>query len=158
MPNAKTGYINYRDLPPDPRLQKLEQIWESQRRDGHLPRATAELLAAFPDAADHASLVEIRHEGGRRRYFVVKEGPAVIAAVGLDGTGTYVDDLGDTPEFTTILTSDYDGIVASKQPRLYAEEHHLDGRRRDIMGIQLPFAADGENVDFILEFVYPLVD
>jgi hypothetical protein len=158
MHRHRTGYINYRDTQPDPRLLKLQEIWTSLGEDGRLPAFTADTLAAFPDDRDHASLVEIRHEGPKRRYFVVQEGPAVIAAVGLDGTGTYVDDVGDTPEFTTILTSDYDGIVASKSPRFYAEEQHLDGRRRDIMGIQLPFAADGENVDVIVEFVYPLAD
>lgn len=161
MTSNRTGFINYRDIPPDPRLMHLRAAWESLCRDGRLPAYGGETLAALsgpalPNAADHASLIEIRHEGGRRRYFVVREGPGVVAAVGLDGSGSYVDDAHDTPEFSTILISDYDGIVASRRPRLYAEEHHLDGRRRDILGIQLPFAADGATVDTILEFVYPL--
>ena len=153
-----TGYINYRDMPTDPRLMQLGETWASLGKDGHLPAYTADTLAAFGNARDHASLIEIRLEGKKRRYFVVAEGPAAIAAVGLDGTGTYIDDPSDTPEFTTILTSDYDGIVASKSPRFYAEEHYLDNRRRNITGVQLPFATDGETVDVILEFVYPLAD
>lgn len=153
---SRTGYINYRDLPADSPLRRLRDIWAALAGDRPLPAYDAGTLAAFTDAGDHASLVEIRVENGRRRYFVVFEGPAVVAAVGLDGSGTYVDEAGDTPEFTTILTSDYDGIVESREPRLYAEEQHLDGRRRDITGIQLPFAADGVTVDHILEFVFPL--
>ena len=50
----------------------------------------------------------------------------------------------------------YDGIVKARQPRLYAEEHHLDGRARKITGIQMPFAADGAIVDWIVEFVFPI--
>lgn len=46
---------------------------------------------------------------------------------------------------------------AGRLPRLYAEEHHLDGRERNVQGIQLPFAVDGEAVDPIVEFAYPLV-
>lgn len=155
---SRTGYINYRDLPPDSPLRKLRDIWLSLGKDGRLPAYDPNTLAAFAGQQDHASLVEIRQEGGKRRYFVVFEGPAVVAAVGLDGSGSYIDDAGETPEFTTILTSDYDGIVASRGPRLYAEEQHLDGRQRNIQGIQLPFAADGATVDHILEFVYPLED
>lgn len=153
---SKTGYINYRDLPADSPLRKLRDIWATLAPGGRLPAYGADTLAAFKGAGDHASLVEIRIENGKRRYFVVFEGAAVVAAVGLDGSGTYVDEVGDTPEFTTILISDYDGIVESREPRLYAEEQHLDGRRRDITGIQLPFAADGHTVDHILEFVFPL--
>lgn len=156
MPTHRTGYINYRDLPPDPRLVQLLAAWEKICCDGRLPARPADLLATRPEAAPHASLIEIRQEGGKTRYFVVSEGPAVVAAVGLDGTGTYVDEVGDTPELTTILTVDYDGIRASRKPRAYAEEHHLDGRQRNIKGLQLPFATDGATVDAILEFVYAL--
>ena len=156
MPSKKTGFINYRSTPPDPRLLALQAVWESLRQNGRLPVYGAETIAAFPGAQDHASLIEIRVENHRRRYFVVFEGPAVVAAVGLDGSGTYLDEAHDTPEFSTILVSDYDGVAATRQPRLYAEEHHLDGLERNIQGIQLPFAADGETVDTILEFVYPM--
>ena len=161
MPNKKTGFINYRSAPPDPRLLALQAVWESLRRDGRLPVYGADTIAAFQragieGAADHASLIEIREENRKRRYFVVFEGPAAVAAVGLDGSGTYLDAADDTPEFSTILTSDYDGVVATRRPRFYAEEHHLDGLRRNIQGIQLPFAADGASVDTILEFVYPM--
>ena len=155
---TRTGFINYRDLPADSPLRRLRDIWAALAPAGRLPAYGAGTLAAFAGAGDHASLVEIRVENGKRRYFVVFEGAAVVAAVGLDGSGTYVDEAGDTPEFTTILTSDYDGIVANREPRLYAEEQHLDGHRRDITGIQLPFAADGQHVDHILEFVFPLKD
>jgi len=162
--DKRTGFINYRNLPPDPRLAALAETWTRLARSasaGGLPVWNEAARRAFAAEADHMSLVEVRHEGTRRRYFVVQEGPAVVAAVGLDGSGTYVDDIGDTPEFTSILTSDYDGILASRQPRLYAEEHHLDGRERSIMGIQMPFAAEGAaatgDARVIVEFVYPLI-
>ncbi|MBK8159815.1 MAG: hypothetical protein IPK59_13970 [Rhodospirillaceae bacterium] len=151
-----TGYINYLDRNPDPRLLHLQEIWEQLVKDGKLPAYSAAGLVKFPVAPDHASIIEVRHDGKRRRYFVVKDGAAVVEAVGIDCSGTYLDAPSDTPEYHTILISDYDGVVASRRPRLYAEEHHLDNRARLIAGIQLPFAADGEHIDVIVEFVYAL--
>ncbi|WP_374654131.1 hypothetical protein [Dongia sp.] len=151
-----TGYINYLDRKPDPRLLRLQEIWQQLGDGGRLPAYSDATLSEFPQAIDHASLIEIRHEGGKRRYFVLKDGPAVVACVGIDSSGTYLDAPSATPEFNTMLISDYDGLVASHRPRLYAEEHHLDDRARKIAGIQLPFATDGQTVDWIVEFVFPI--
>ena len=151
-----TGYINYLDRKPDSRLLRLQEVWEQLGAGGKLPAYSAASLAKFPIAPEHASIIEVRNDGKRRRYFVASDGPAVVAAVGIDCSGTYLDAPSDTPEYHTILISDYDGVVASRRPRLYAEEHHLDNRARLIAGIQLPFAADGEHTDVIVEFVYAL--
>lgn len=150
-----TGYINYLDQEPDPQLLRLREIWDQLCDKGRLPAYSNAALTEFPGAVEHASLIEVHQDGKRRRYFVVKDGPVVVATVGADFSGTYLDAASEMPEFNTILISDYDGIVASRQPRLYAEEHHLDGRVRRITGIQLPFASDGETVDWIVEFVFP---
>ncbi|MBI2256156.1 MAG: hypothetical protein HYU58_16150 [Proteobacteria bacterium] len=151
-----TGFINYLNLPADPRVLRLKEIWEQIGDAGRLPAYNVSTLTEFPQAADNASLIEVRRENGRTRYFVLKDGPAVVAAVGIDSSGTYLDAPSNTPEFNTILISDYDGVVKSRRPRLYAEEHHLDGCVRKITGIQLPFAADGETVDWIVEYVFPI--
>lgn len=151
-----TGFINYLDLAPDPRLLHVKEIWEKLGAGGKLPAYTPTTLAAFPEGPDRASLIQVRREKGRVRYFVEKDGPGVVAAVGIDSSGTYLDAPSDTPEFNTILISDYDGVVKSRLPRLYAEEHHLDNRARKIAGIQLPFAADGDMVDWIVEYVIPI--
>nr|WP_298690697.1 hypothetical protein [uncultured Dongia sp.] len=153
-----TGYINYLDRKPDDRLLRLQEVWEQLCESGKLPAYTTSVLTEFPQAVDRASLIEVRREGRKRRYFVVKDGPGVVAAVGIDSSGTYLDAPSETPEFNTILISDYDGVADSKKPRLYAEEHHLDGRVRQIVGIQMPFATDGETVDWIVEFVFPIDD
>ncbi len=81
--------------------------------------------------------------------------PAVVTIVGIHSSSTYLDDRKDTPEFNTILISDHDGAVKSRCACIYAEEHHLDGRKRKIIRFQLPFGADGENVDQIVEYVSP---
>jgi hypothetical protein len=153
-----TGFINYLDRAPDDRLLRLRDIWEALGDAGKLPAYSTAILTEFPLAAEHASIIEVQRQNSKIRYFMVKDGPAVIAASGLDFSGTYLDEPTESPELTTILTGDYDGVVKSRAPRLYAEEHHLDGRIRKTTGIQLPFAADGETVDHIVEFVYPLED
>ncbi|WP_374310875.1 hypothetical protein [Dongia sp.] len=153
-----TGFINYLDLAPDPRLLHVKEIWERLGAGGKLPAYSPAILSQFPERPEQASLIEVRREKGRVRYFVLKDGPGVVAAVGIDSSGTYLDAQSDTPEFNTILISDYDGVVKSRLPRLYAEEHHLDGRARKIAGIQLPFAADGETVDWVVEYVIPIED
>ena len=151
-----TGFINYLDLAPDPRLLQVKEIWERLGGGGKLPAYTPAILADFPEGPEQASLIEVRREKGRVRYFVQKDGSGVVVAVGIDSSGTYLDAQSDTPEFNTILISDYDGVVKSRLPRLYAEEHHLDGRARKIAGIQLPFATDGQLVDWIVEFVFKI--
>lgn len=156
-----TGYINYLDRAPDSRLLRLQEVWAQLGESGRLPAYTSASLAPFAavlgsGTTDHASLIEVRREGMRQRYFVLKDGSAVVEAVGIDSSGTYLDGPSDTPEFNTILISDYDGVVSSRKPRIYAEEHHLDRRKRQIIGIQLPFAADGTTVDWIVEFVFKI--
>lgn len=151
-----TGFINYINIRPDERLERFKEIWAQLGDMGTLPAYTTATLAEFPQAVDHASLIKVQREKGRTRYFVVKDGPAVVAAVGIDSSGTYLDEPSDTPEFNTTLISDYDGLVKNRQVRVYAEEHHLDGRIRKIKGIQLPFATDGQNVDWIVEYVFSL--
>jgi hypothetical protein len=151
-----TGYIDYLNVTPDPRLLRLREIWEEMGPADKLPAYDTATLGKFPQGPEHASLIEVRREKGRTRYFVVKDGAAVVAAVGIDSSGTYLDGPSETPEFNTILISDYDGVVKSGQPRLYAEEHHLDGRARKIIGIQMPFASDGVAVDWIVEYVFPI--
>lgn len=153
-----TGYINYLDRAPDEHLLRLRDIWAALCDEGKLPGYAVSVLTEFPLAAEHASIVQVRRENGKIRYFMLKDGPAAVAASGLDYSGLYLDEATDSPELSTILAGDYDGVVKSREPRLYAEEHHLDGRIRRTTGIQLPFAADGETVDHIVEFAYPLQD
>ncbi len=151
-----TGYINYLDREPDPLLLRLRAVWEGLCRDGKLPAFSQAIFDRFGEGKDQASLIEVRREKGKQRYFVAKDEPGVVATVGIDSSGTYLDGPSTTPEFNMMLMSDYDGIVKSRRPRLYAEEHHLDDRVRSIIGIQLPFAADGETVDLIVEFTFPI--
>lgn len=153
-----TGYINYIDRAPDERLLRIREIWQALAELGKLPAYTTSVLTEFPLAAEHASIVQVQRQNGKIRYFAIKDGPAVVAASGLDFGGTYIDDPANASELATILIGDYDGVVKSCEPRLYAEEHHLDGRVRRTTGLQLPFGADGVTVDHIVEFVFPFAD
>lgn len=155
-----TGYINYLDLPLDPRLQALLDGWERLRPDPEtLPPCNDAARAVFAAASDHLTVVEIRpgpqkSGAGRPRYFVVSDGPEITKELGFDLTGRHLDEIEEMPEFQTMLESDYDIVRTSGKPRIYAEEHHLDSMLRRIVGIQVPFAADGRNVDHILEVTY----
>jgi hypothetical protein len=152
-----TGFINYLNLPLDPRLRDLLEAWERLRpAPDLLPAYDAAAEAAFAPARDHLCSVAIRHEAGRRRprYFFVRDGQQTAAELGFDLTGRYLDEVSEMPEFQTMLESDYDIVRQSGKPRSYAEEHHLDNMLRRIVGIQFPFAADGRTVDHILEVTY----
>jgi hypothetical protein len=154
-----TGYINYLDLPLDPRLQTLLDRWTALRRGEALPAYDTESAAIFVEVRDHMTLVEIhpgpQKSGARRpRYFVISDGPEIAKELGFDLTGRYLDEIDELPEFQTMLESDYDIVRTTAKPRPYAEEHHLDNLLRRIVGIQLPFAADGRNVDHIVEITY----
>lgn len=152
-----TGYINYLNLPLDPRLRDLLEAWERLRPAADtLPAYDVPAQAAFAPASDHLCIVQIRHEPGRKgpRYFIIQDGPGTAAELGFDMTGRYLDEISELPEFQTMLESDYDIVRKSGRPRSYAEEHHLDNSLRQIVGIQVPFAADGKTVDHILEVTY----
>lgn len=155
-----TGYINYLDLPLDPRLQALLEAWERLRPDMEaLPPYDEAARAVFAGTQDHLTVVAI-HPGPQKsgakkpRYFVVSDGPEISKELGFDLTGRYLDEIAEMPEFQTMLESDYDIVRTSGKPRTYAEEHHLDDMLRRIVGVQIPFAADGRNVDHILEVTY----
>lgn len=156
-----TGFINYLDLPLDPRLQALLDTWEDLRpAPDALPPCDAAAKAAFSSIRDHLTVVEIRPPlkpgTPRPRYFFVSDGTGTAQELGFDLSGRYLDDITEMPEFQTMLESDYDTVRASGRPRPYAEEHHLDNAVRRIVGIQFPFAADGRTVDHIFEVTYRL--
>lgn len=152
-----TGFINYLDLPLDPRLATLLAAWEALRpAPDLLPAYDTAAETAFASARPHLCTVAIRSEPARRRprYFVIQDGPETAKELGFDLTGRYLDEILELPEFQTMLESDYDTVRESRKPRAYAEEHHLDEMLRRIVGIQFPFASDGRNVDHILEVTY----
>ncbi|MDY0872156.1 PAS domain-containing protein [Dongia rigui] len=152
-----TGFINYLDH-KDPRIRAISETWLRLKGEAPFPVFDAAALAAFAPFKDRLAVVEIREEPGRKRprYFVAADGPQIAAELGFDLTGRYLDEVTEMPEFQTMLESDYDTVRTSRAPRAYAEEHHLDGMLRQISGIQLPFGADGQKVDHILEVTYRL--
>ena len=152
-----TGFINYLNIPLDPRLEALMAAWEKLRpAPDLLPAYDRNAESAFAAARPHLCVVAVRSEPGHRRprYFVIQDGPEIAQELGFDLTGRYLDEIKELPEFQTMLESDYDIVRESGKPRAYAEEHHLDEMLRRIVGIQFPFASDGRNVDHILEVTY----
>jgi hypothetical protein len=55
-----TGFINYLDVPLDPRLKILLDRWEALRRGDALPAYNDESAAIFAEAREHLALIEIR--------------------------------------------------------------------------------------------------
>ncbi|MFC3229736.1 PAS domain-containing protein [Marinibaculum pumilum] len=131
-----------------PRLVDLLAFWQGKCRDGWLPARADfrpdELVKHLP----YLVLTEIRGDPLRMRYRLI--GTAITKAMGRDRTGMDFHDL-YPPKFLTPMKAGFRWLLENRRPlRGHGRIFQPDRRLYDFEILNLPLAADGEQVDMVL--------
>ena len=131
-----------------PALRSLFDYWDGKRGDQRFllrsqlePREIASLLPLV-------FILKVQQEP--RRYLIQLMGTEIVAQVGGDYTGRYLDEL-DLGEIKEKVLAGYDHVVDRVEPHLEFAE--FTQRRRGKMQVErlaLPMSTDGEKIDLIL--------
>lgn len=131
-------------------LQRLYDYWRSKRRGDRLPgRADLDPME-IPDLLSRLVLIDVARgeRGCRYRFRLV--GTEVVAAIGQDLTGQWLDQIGGVGRTDPVIAS-YDRVVATRSPHAWRNIVHVEGREHvGYRRLICPLAADGETVDMLI--------
>ena len=125
---------------------ELYRLWHSKCRDGRLPGRRDFDPLEMPQLLPHLTLFDVERDPLRFRIRLV--GTAIVAAMGRDTTGLYLDQLErieSVAERAHQLTLDKSPFYQAGRPLTWT---HRDYRTYSVLG--LPLAGDGATVDMLL--------
>lgn len=135
-----------------PRLMQLYEYWNDKRGNRSMPSRAdldpLDLRALLPNIA----LVDI--EEGPRRYRYRLVGTALIAVLGQDLTGKYLDQM--PMLFRRFAGNAYDELMARKAPTYAVFDTNLPLLRTvRYKRLMLPLSADGQRVNMVIAGFFP---
>lgn len=125
---------------------ELYQLWSAKCRGGRLPGRRDFDPLEMPQLLPHLTLFDVERDPLRFRIRLV--GTAIVAAMGRDTTGLYLDQLErieNVAERARQLAFDKTPFYLAGLPLTWT---HRDYRTYSVLG--LPLASDGEVVDMLL--------
>ncbi len=137
----------------DERIDRAYRYWLSICPRDRLPgRQHLDPLAIPRDLLPGIWLLDVQHEPFRLRYRLV--GTAIVAAIGRDVTGMWLDDAHPHVLKQADFFERYRRVVATQQPSRRRGPARL-WTHRDyacVENILLPFARDGRTVDLLIVY------
>lgn len=135
----------------DPRFKRLAAYLAARAPDGKLPGRQHIDPADIRDLLPCISLVDVVPQAaGEPRYRVRLAGTDVVALLGVDGTGKFVDEILTTGGGAEIIRA-YQEILYTKRPQYLRGFLRADGRDHvPFWRAAFPLARNGEDVDMIL--------
>ncbi len=125
---------------------RLYRLWLEKRKAGRLPGRKDFDPVEMPKLLPHLTLFDVEREPLRFRIRLV--GTGIVAAMGRDTTGYYLDELDRIEEVERRARE----LVKTRKPFFMTDLPltwtHRDYRTYSVLG--LPLAADGETVDMLL--------
>ncbi len=134
------------ELPEAGLHAELYRLWSSKCRGGRLAGRRDFDPLEMPQLLPHLTLFDVERDPLRFRIRLV--GTAIVAAMGRDTTGLYLDQLErieSVAERARQLTLDKTPFYLAGLPLTWT---HRDYRTYSVLG--LPLASDGETVDMLL--------
>jgi len=133
----------------DPQLKTLVQYWSGKCTADRLPaRADLDPLD-FRQLLGRVLLVDVLHEGDRRRYRYRLFGTEFIFYHQRDLTGRYLDEIVNI-DFRSELLAQYDAALSTRQPQYMTYDYIVEAERHRFHAALLPLAADGATVNMVL--------
>ena len=136
----------------DEKLQRLYLYWRDKRGDRRFPARRDIDPLDFAYTLGWVTLVDVTHNPVRFRFRLY--GSELVHRVGLDLTGTYVDQHPHR-EFGNLLQQSWEGVVTRGEPTCVRYERILDGRKRQWESLRMPLSSDGTTVDMLLAGTRP---
>jgi hypothetical protein len=135
-----------------PILKRMVVFWNEKRgaRDWPL-RADFDPLE-FWFAVGYVSLIDVRVESGRRRYFFRLDGTRQVDLFGVDFTGKFLDQVYDA-EGLKLAEHSYGTAVDQGEPQYFARQVEFHDRPIQYEVAILPLSRSGTRVDMLMTVV-----
>lgn len=134
-------------------IRNVYQYWLDKRRGRPMPtRADIDALDVGY-ALGNISLVDVVREP-RLRFRFRLDGSNLVALTGFDLTNTFADEFEPGP-YRDFMLEVYRRIVAGRAPLFFRHQEQWQYSGMQMESATLPLSLDGENVDMIMDVVFP---
>jgi len=133
------------------KARRMFDYWRAQAGDRAMPaRCDLDPMVDLRDIAQHLFLVDV--ERAPPRFFFRLVGTDVVAHVGKDMTGKYLDELVEYDHYYEKVKSDYDATSRTGEPSLNVVRFHSEDGKRwvNYERLLLPLSDDGRSVNKLL--------
>jgi hypothetical protein len=135
-----------------PILKRMVAFWDDKRAGRDWPlRADFDPLE-FWFAVGYVSLIDVRLEAGRRRYFFRLDGTRQVDLFGVDFTGKFLDQVYDAASLP-LAEASYGAAVEQGEPQYYVRQVEFHERPIQYEIVILPLSRTGAAVDMLMTVV-----
>jgi len=135
-----------------PILKRMVAFWDDKRAGRDWPlRADFDPLE-FWFAVGYVSLIDIRPEAGRRRYFFRLDGTRQVDLFGVDFTGKFLDQVYDAASLP-LAEASYGAAVEQGEPQYHVRQVDFHDRPIQYEIVILPLSRTGTAVDMLMTVV-----
>jgi hypothetical protein len=137
----------------DPRFREFFAYWERKAPPGRLPGRQHIDPGEMPRLLPGIVLYDVVRDGRNLRFRWRLVGTSVVAAVGADHTGQFVDEVILDPAQRAALQRALAEVVRTRAPRFWRTPISYPGREFVALErLALPLASDGETVDVVIAY------
>ena len=135
-----------------PILKRMVAFWDAKRAGRDWPLRTDFDPLEFWFAVGYVSLIDVRLEAGRRRYFFRLDGTRQVDLFGVDFTGKFLDQVYDAASLP-LAEASYGGAVEQGEPQYYVRQVEFHERPIQYEIVILPLSRTGAAVDMLMTVV-----
>jgi hypothetical protein len=135
-----------------PILKRMVAFWDAKRAGRDWPLRTDFDPLEFWFAVGYVSLIDVRLEAGRRRYFFRLDGTRQVDLFGVDFTGKFLDQVYDAASLP-LAEASYGSAVEQGEPQYYVRQVEFHERPIQYEIVILPLSRTGAAVDMLMTVV-----
>jgi hypothetical protein len=135
-----------------PILKRMVAFWNEKRGTRDWPLRSDFDPLEFWFAVGYVSLIDVRVENGRRRYFFRLDGTRQVDLFGVDFTGKYLDQVYDA-EGLKLAEQSYGTTVDQGEAQYYVRQVEFHDRPIQYEVAILPLSRSGARVDMLMTVV-----
>jgi hypothetical protein len=135
-----------------PILKRMVAFWDDKRAGRDWPLRTDFDPLEFWFAVGYVSLIDVRLEAGRRRYFFRLDGTRQVDLFGVDFTGKFLDQVYDAASLP-LAEASYGAAVEQGEPQYYVRQVEFHERPIQYEIVILPLSRTGAAVDMLMTVV-----
>jgi hypothetical protein len=135
-----------------PILKRMVAFWDDRRAGRDWPLRSDFDPLEFWFAVGYVSLIDVRYEAGRRRYFFRLDGTRQVDLFGVDFTGKFLDQVYDAASLP-LAEASYGAAVEQGEPQYHVRQVDFHDRPIQYEIVILPLSRTGAAVDMLMTVV-----
>jgi len=135
-----------------PILKRMVAFWDDRRAGRDWPLRSDFDPLEFWFAVGYVSLIDVRFEAGRRRYFFRLDGTRQVDLFGVDFTGKFLDQVYDAASLP-LAEASYGAAVEQGEPQYHVRQVDFHDRPIQYEIVILPLSRTGAAVDMLMTVV-----